>query len=71
MSELTEMYHAVCSLADPIARERQMAARCGQLAAAIKENALMSGAMERDFVVVLTLGRERNQGWGMLIPYLR
>ncbi len=71
MSTLAEMYHAICSLSDPVAREGQLAARCGQMAHAIKEDALISGAMERDFVVVITLGRERNQGWGRLVPYLR
>ena len=71
MSALAEMYHAVCSLSDPIVREAQLAAHCGQMAAAIKEDALVSGAMERDFIVVLTIGRERNQGWGRLVPYLR
>lgn len=71
MSALAEMYRAICSLSDPISREGQLAARCGQMAAAIKEDALVSGAMERDFIVVLTIGRERNQGWGSLVPYLR
>lgn len=71
MNVLAEMYRAVCSLSDPVVREAQLAARCGQMAHAIKEDALISGAMERDFVVVITLGRERNQGWGRLVPYLQ
>ena len=60
MSALAEMYRAICSLSDPVAREGQLAARCGQMAAAIKEDALVSGAMERDFIVVLH-GRDRQK----------